>query len=320
VRYFLAHLIEIGARSLAEFSREIYSFIEIARERSIRQAAEKLNISSSALSRQMRLLEQDLGVRLLIRRVTGVELTEAGRLLLQQTERWLDDQNRLRAELSGAGRNAGRVFRIGAMECFADNLVPELFAYLRRNDRIDRVEARFAGTENLLQDLQDGMLDLVIAFNVHHSQNVRVVSEKACRIGLICSPGIYAPDEPEVAISTCLDWPICLPGRQLSLHTRLYAEILKQRKRPDIRAESNSVQFIRNLAIRGECVSFLTWFDVRNEVLAGTIRFLPLTDKRLTERVCLSVSGTRPFGKEAADIAWQAMRILERFAGDGQGP
>jgi len=70
-----------------EFSREIYSFIEIARERSIRCAADKLNISSPALSRQMRLLETDFGTRLIERSVTGTHLTDAGRVLLRQAER-----------------------------------------------------------------------------------------------------------------------------------------------------------------------------------------------------------------------------------------
>ncbi|MCB1387054.1 MAG: LysR family transcriptional regulator [Nitratireductor sp.] len=300
---------------MPEFSREIYSFIEIAREQSIRGAAEKLNISSSALSRQMQILEADLGVSLLVRRVTGVELTEQGRTLLRQAEKWLDDGNRLRAELARAHHDAESVLRVGAMECFADNLMPELFAHARSNGLAHRIEAKFGGTEALLQDLQDDQLDLVIAFNAQQSQTVRLVSEHPCRIGMIHAPGLVEIAEAEIPISACLQWPICLPDKNLSLHTRLYAEILKQRRRVDLVAVTNSLELIRELVARGECVSFLTWFDIRKRALAGQIAFVPLTQKRLAERLCVCVSGTRRYTRELASLTAETARIVQNLTG-----
>lgn len=304
---------------MAEFSREIYSFIEIAREKSIRKAAEKLNISSSALSRQMQILETDLGVSLLVRSVTGVELTEQGRTLLRQVEKWLDDGNRLRAELSRTQRKVEKVLRIGAMECFADTLMPDLFRHVHSNAIADRIEVTFGGTDALVRDLHDDRLDMIVAFNVQQSQTVRVVAEHPCRIGMIYSPSLTEIPEPEIPISFSLQWPICLPDQNLSLHTRLYAEILKQRRRVDIVAVSNSLEFIRELVSRGNCVSFLTWFDVRNRVDHGQIAFVPLTQKRLVERLCLCVSGSRRYTRELAGLAEETMSIIAALADTEMG-
>lgn len=299
---------------MAEFSREIYSFVEIAQERSIRRAAEKLNISSSALSRQMRLLEADFGTQLIERRVTGVQLTEAGRVLLRQAERWMDESNRLRAALGQSGQSDARVMRLGAMECFASNLMPDLFQHVRQTGAADRVQVRYGGTEALLQSLRDGQLDLVIAFNVQNSQTIRVVSETSCRIGMAYSPRLCDLSGSEIALSHSLDWPICLPDESLSSHTRLYSEILKQRKTPDIRATSNSIEFIRDLVMRGECVSFLSWFDVREQVLSGQLRFVLLAERRLNERVCICVSGARQFTAELSGLAKETSRKIEALA------
>ena len=111
---------------MSAFSREFFSFVEVARERSIRRAAEKLNVSASALSRQMQLLEQDFGARLFARIPQGVQLTEQGRTLLRQAEKWLDDESGLRAAMRAAPADMVAPLRLGVMEC----LVPFLRAGL----------------------------------------------------------------------------------------------------------------------------------------------------------------------------------------------
>ncbi len=299
---------------MPEFSRELYSFVEIARERSIRKAADKLNIASSALSRQMRLLESDVGVQLFSRRIKGVELTDQGRIFLKQAEAWLEQGNRLRADLSRASAGGEKVFRIGAMECLARSLVPELAHRVREECKTDRTEAKIGGTSALTDALRENALDLIVAFNVLHSQDVRVVSEVPSRIGMVYSPALCEITEDKVRISQCLDWPICLFDESFSLYTRLHAEILKQRKSAQILASSNSVGVIREMVARGECVSILSWFDVRADVLAGRVRFVPLQDKRLVERLCICVSGTRPFDRDLAFAARQARKIVDDLA------
>lgn len=296
---------------MPEFSREVYSFVEIARQRSIRKAADKLNISSSALSRQMRLLESDLGVQLLVRHVNGVQLTDHGRIVLRQAERWLDEGNQLRAELAQLGRTEERVLRIGAMECFSGNLMPRLFSHVLSEGISDRIEVKFGGTDALIGDLEADRLDLVVAFNVHHSHVARVMFERQCRVGMIFNPALIEITTPEISIARRLALPICLPDEGLSLHTRLYSELLQHRRRTEIRAVSNSIEFIRNLAIRGECISFLTWFDVRDDVLAGRLRFVPLSERRLTETICVCLSGKRPLGIVLGGLAKEVMGILD---------
>lgn len=276
---------------MSEFSRELLSFVEISRERSIRRAAERLNIAPSALSRQMRLLEGDLGVQLLVRNVKGIQLTEQGNIVLKQAEQWFEDGNQLRAKLANLEKSdEGRV-RIGAMECFSRTLVPRLFEAMTEQGSFNQMDVKISDTETLVECLRQRTVDLVVAFNVQHSQSVRVMRTVPCRIGLIYSPKKHTIVEDEISIAGCLDWPIILPGNDLSLHPRLFAEILKQRKKPNIVSKSNSVEFIREVVARGNGVSFLTWFDVRDEVLAGRLGFIPLIEKRLVENLCICISG-----------------------------
>ena len=64
--------------------RRLQYFVQVARERNFTRAAERLHIAQPALSRHVRLLEQELGVELLFRTTHEFELTEAGEFLLER--------------------------------------------------------------------------------------------------------------------------------------------------------------------------------------------------------------------------------------------
>ena len=63
--------------------RRLQYFLAVARERNFTRAAEQLHVAQPALSRQVRLLEEELGVELLHRTTHEFELTEAGAFLLE---------------------------------------------------------------------------------------------------------------------------------------------------------------------------------------------------------------------------------------------
>jgi DNA-binding transcriptional LysR family regulator len=95
---------------------QLRSFAAVARHRHFTRAAEELHIGQPAVSQHVRRLEDELGVRLLSRTTRSVELTEAGRLLLERSERALGELDAgldELAELRGLVR--GRL-TIGAMQ------------------------------------------------------------------------------------------------------------------------------------------------------------------------------------------------------------
>jgi DNA-binding transcriptional LysR family regulator len=71
--------------------RDLRTFVAVAESKSFTRAALLLHISQPSLSRQMRDLEDELGVRLLVRTSTGVEVSSAGRALLQKSRKLLQD-------------------------------------------------------------------------------------------------------------------------------------------------------------------------------------------------------------------------------------
>jgi len=96
--------------------QQLRSFAAVARHRHFTRAAAELHVGQPAVSQHVRRLEAELGVRLLSRTTRSVELTEAGRLLLERSERALGELDAAVAELAELrGLVRGRL-TIGAMQ------------------------------------------------------------------------------------------------------------------------------------------------------------------------------------------------------------
>src|SRR5438046_10054352 len=80
--------------------RQLEMFRAVAEQGTFTKAAGRLHVSQSAVSRQVQLLEEELGGALLRRSAKGVSLTEAGELLLRMTHRVERDVEEALAEIS----------------------------------------------------------------------------------------------------------------------------------------------------------------------------------------------------------------------------
>src|SRR5947209_2592961 len=88
-------------------------FYEVARYGSFRLTAEKIHIAVSAVSRQIQILEQDLGVRLFVRDRKGLRLTAAGEALLYRVKRIMSELTIARSEIDSLHGTQTGTIRVG---------------------------------------------------------------------------------------------------------------------------------------------------------------------------------------------------------------
>ncbi|MFI7006382.1 LysR family transcriptional regulator [Streptomyces sp. NPDC050145] len=108
------------------------AFLAVARTGSFTSAAQSLGYTQSAISRQVRSLEEDWGAELFERLPRGVRLTEAGRVLLPHAEAVRDRLAAARAELTALRTLDGGLLRLGAFSSAAAALVPRAQAAFRK--------------------------------------------------------------------------------------------------------------------------------------------------------------------------------------------
>ncbi|MEV5876086.1 LysR family transcriptional regulator [Streptomyces sp. NPDC052101] len=146
-------------------SRYLRAFVAVAEHGGISAAAQALGYAQSSVSAQLKRLEADLGVSVLVRAGTGAQLTEAGTRLLPYARESLELEERMRR----AARGGRPRLRIGAQESLAHAWMPEVLAALEYGaggtDTGADVELTVAPRRALEQAFVAGELDLVFQYD-----------------------------------------------------------------------------------------------------------------------------------------------------------
>jgi DNA-binding transcriptional LysR family regulator len=143
--------------------RQLRYFASVAGRGNFTRAAEELHLAQSALSQQVRRLERELGVELLLRTTRRVELTEAGEIALTRATRVLSEVDALRSELDElSGLLRGRLAVGGMLPAGGIDLPELLLRFSRLHPGVD-VQLREGTAAEMVERLRGDEIDAAIA-------------------------------------------------------------------------------------------------------------------------------------------------------------
>ncbi|WP_231689931.1 MULTISPECIES: LysR substrate-binding domain-containing protein [Achromobacter] len=170
------------------------SFVAGVELGSFGRAADRLGRSTSAVSAQLKKLEEQAGVPLLRKAGRGLTLTDAGETMLAYARRLLELNDQASVAVRGT-RLQGRV-RLGLQEDFGEILLPHVLGQFARAHPQVRIEARVARNAELLERVAAGELDLALAWDhdAARPHGVRLAELPLCWIGpAVTDPARAAP-------------------------------------------------------------------------------------------------------------------------------
>jgi LysR family transcriptional regulator, benzoate and cis,cis-muconate-responsive activator of ben and cat genes len=139
--------------------RRLRYFLAVAEELNFTRAAARLHIAQPALSRQVRELEKELGVRLLERSTQSTALTEAGLLLRDRGRELCAEADRLWHDMRGFAAGAQGSLSLGYSASTGYETAPALLAHLAERHPGLTVTTRLLPTAEIISGVADGTLD-----------------------------------------------------------------------------------------------------------------------------------------------------------------
>ena len=139
---------------------DLLAFEAAARHTSVSRAAEELHLTQSAVSRQIRQLEEQLGVELFVRERQRLQLSPAGKVLLDYTGKLFALRDQASAAVMG-GKPAGD-FALGTMYSTAAIHLPALLARYHKQYPAVNLQVQSAPSGELLEGLLTGRLDAAL--------------------------------------------------------------------------------------------------------------------------------------------------------------
>lgn len=262
------------------------------------RAAEHLRVAQTALGMQIRQIEEDLGVALLVRHSRGVEPTKAGKLLYERALAIIRLVEETRKEVAACDRQESELIRLG--------ITPALMM-IAGSEIILTVSQQFPqmiltvveGMSHVLFDtLSRGDVDFILCYDVPDSPQFSRVALLQDDLVLVTLPG---PQKGKpIAFVDALEEKLALSGRGDTI-TALVARTARELGL-EFRAcfEVGSVSAQKDLVSRGAASSIMPCFAVIDEVRAGTLDARPITMPAIRRTLFLASSKQHaPFRNEA---------------------
>jgi DNA-binding transcriptional LysR family regulator len=229
----------------------------VVRHRHFTRAADELHVAQSALSHQVRRLEQELGMELLQRTTRSVAPTEAGELVAARARAVLAETAALRGEIDELrGLTRGHV-NVGAM-LFGGRLdIPATLARFTASFPDVEVGLREGTAQRMLEMLADGSLDVAFALEVRPPDGIERLE--------VSSEELAVATAPDHALAGTEPLPIqALAGNRLiafehgsSTREVVDAALARARVQPEIALEANDFALLRSLVAQGLGVAIL---------------------------------------------------------------
>lgn len=257
-------------------ARSLKYFDMIRRCGSIREAARRLHVASSAVNRQLLLLEDEVGSPLFERMSSGLRLTPAGEVFSRHVITVLQDAARLQVELDmlrGVHRGS---LHIAAVEGVNADLMPSLLAQMHQRYPGVQLHMRNCGSPQVAHAVLQGDADIGLAFAIDRREGLRQCATGHFGLGVVVPPQHPLATRTQVDFASCAAYPLILPTPELSIHA-LLAPVLAQHKNPlHVVMESSSIELAKQLVARGMGLFFQSCLGLERELREGQLVHVPL--------------------------------------------
>lgn len=266
---------------------QLITFLEVAKQGSFSRAGEKVFRSQSAVSSQIRLLEQEYGDRLFDRSSKTVKLTPAGEVLYEYAERLKSLRDESLNAVADYGRAPRGTLRIGANEATCLYVLPSVFAeYCQRYPAV-RISIYRNFTYKIVEKLENGAIDVGIVSLPVKSPSLKVRPIFRDKLMLMVSTRNPLAQHEVVAVKEVAKQPLLFPktGHTRRLLDRLFGS---QNTKVQVRMELPSIGMIKSFVAADLGVSLISKCFARDDIAAGRVKLIELEDVELWRELGLA--------------------------------
>ena len=187
-------------------------YLAVVREGNISAAAEALHVSQPALSRQIKDLEEELGVTLFERGSRRIRLTEEGMILRRRSEEMVRLLQITESEISRARSTLTGEVHIGAGESLAFHHLSRIAGEIHKEHPDLRFTITSGDTADLLDQLDNGLIDVALIFTDYdHSQYQGIRLPADDKLGLLMRKDSPLAEKTVVSASDLKGLPLIVP-------------------------------------------------------------------------------------------------------------
>ncbi len=277
----------LGGKDAMLHSKMLRYLDEVARCGSMRKAGGLLNVSPSAINRQIIALEAELGLTLFERLPRHLRLTAAGEILIGHIRQTLKEHQRTKERLEDLKGAHHAKTTLGTMSGLAGGILADLLDAFRRERQRSHLVVQVMSASDIVAAVAAGEVDVAFAFNLPADPAVRTAAAANSPIGAAMAPDHPLASREHIRIGDLRSYPLILPMQGIFMRDLLDQAFASAGLVAAPVIESNSFDFMKRLALLGHGVAILNRIDVDEQRRLGKLVFVPLRDPRFEYQVLM---------------------------------
>jgi DNA-binding transcriptional LysR family regulator len=260
-------------------------FLEVVKTGSVKEAALKLNVAPSAVSRQVARLERELDTLLFDRHARGMVPNAAGELLAAHAKRVLQDIERVASDIAGLrGLRSGHV-RVVSTEGFAFDFLPTLIARFRDKYEGIRFHLEVGSPGDIPKRIRDGEADVGMTLSAVPEPGIKIELRHPAPILAVMAKGHPLAAKRQLSLRQVVAYPLGLPPQDSSIRQLLDTSCSRQGLQYVQAMSSNHANALLSFAAAGGgSIAFYGALSIRTQLKNKALVAIPLKDREMNER------------------------------------
>lgn len=266
------------------FDFRLKVFHTVATRLNFTKAADELCITQPAVTRHIQETESYFKTKLFERTGSRIRLTEAGTLLLQQTEKIFDLYRETEFKIGQVTQDYQGVLRIGASTTIAQYILPPALADFHKKHPDIKIEFSIDNTEQIERSLEQEKIDLGIIEGRTKNTLFRYLEFLKDEIVVVCREGHPLTKKEVVTVEDLLQTPVLMrePGSgTLEVIAFAMKGLGLNLSQLQVELQLSNVNSIKSYLQNSDCLAFLSIFTVVEELTSGKLHVVDITDLKI---------------------------------------
>jgi LysR family transcriptional regulator, transcriptional activator of the cysJI operon len=265
---------------------QLQSFVTVISEGSMTAAADKLFLTQPAISQQIRNLEEDLGVDLLVRGVRQIRPTLQGEVLYDYAKKIMQLAQQAETSVKAMGAELKGQIRVGTLNSLGVQLMSPIIGRLLKYNPQLSVKIDYDIGENLIRAYKKGDLDVLILPEVEHQYGTPIEAEKRFLMKeemWLVGTGKDTDMPQQIQISDLNKYPLITFSREYPLFNEQLEKTCAQHNvKYESTFESTNVGTLKRVVESGLGWGFLPSLSIKKQVKMGRLNHVHVKDFNFT--------------------------------------
>jgi len=288
---------------------QLRSFYYAAQLSSIKNAAQKLMVTPSAISMQIKHLEEMVGIKLTFRDGNSISLTEVGKSVFKRAEEIFIKTHEMEEYLTDVSLARRGEIRIGCNETFAKNILPNLIKKFKVTYPGIKIIFDQGTSAEMVQHILDGRIELAFMRGMLDDQRIKIKILGGVQLVCIAAYNTGFLPVDKISITQLPTLPLIMYKKGSGARALIFEYFRKFKIEPNISMELANIDLIKEMVLEDNGIAFLGKLAVTNELKNKTIKIINIMEGLPT--IQLGIGYLKR--KHLSPAAWAFLHMFDKI-------